>query len=412
MNNKKKNILVILPWLPFPFTNGGNQAMYNGIASIKDKANVVVIYFDYNRDNHKVDRDRMVQMLGNVEIIPLIIFNRNSKIKFLGWLYNKLCSTFFTGNSDYLSERMLMPFRPLPQECIDFIRNLIVQQHIEIVQMEMIPTLPIVLSLPENVKKVFVHHEIRYVFNELLLKNIGDTKYRQSNLTISKIIELGLLKRCDAIITLSQSDKEKLVKEGLSEDKVHSSIAVVNSISDGKIHIDNYNILTFVGAEKHVPNRVGIRWFLNNCWSKLLDEDKTYQLHIIGEWTDETIKEITSSYTGVKFLGYVDDLSKSIMDTIMIVPITIGSGIRMKILEAATCGIPFVSTEIGAEGLPFVDKINCFLANDPESFVEDVIKLKDINLRRRLAESSKIIVDKEYSMEALCSNRMNIYNVV
>ena len=45
-----------------------------------------------------------------------------------------------------------------------------------------------------------------------------------------------------------------------------------------------------------------------------------------------------------------------IANTIMIVPITIGSGIRMKILEAISNGVPVVSTSIGAQGLPLEDK--------------------------------------------------------
>jgi glycosyltransferase involved in cell wall biosynthesis len=412
MNTNKKNILIVLPWLPYPFTNGGNQAMFNGIAAIKDKANVFVVYLEYNRDQHKTEREKMGRLLDDVKIVPFIINNRNSKLKFLCWLFDKLCFRFFSGDGDYLSQRMITAFRPLPQEFLEFTLDLIDQQHIEIVQMEMIPTLPLILSLPEKIKAVFVHHEIRYIFNDQFIRNIGQTMYRQSNLNVAKMIEIGMLKKCDAVITLSESDKDKLIGVGINEKKIYPSIAVVNSVSDGRIHIENCNILTFVGAEKHAPNRVGIRWFLNNCWIKLKKADSTYQLRIIGEWSDETKKKIKTQYEGVQFLGYVENLSDYLADTIMIVPLTIGSGIRMKILEATTIGIPFVSTKIGAEGLPFIDGSNCFLADEPELFIKDILKLKDIDLRRKFAESSMYIVNNKYSLDALSSNRLKIYNEI
>lgn len=408
----KKNILIILPWLPYPFSSGGNQAMYNGIAAIRNKANVTVVYIDYNRDQHIVDRNKMTKLLDNVEIIPFIYSNRNTKWKFINWLFDKFGNSFCGKNGDFLTDRMYLSYKPLPSEYIDFIGDIVTRKGIEIVQMEMIATLPLVLSLPETVKKVFVHHEIRYVFNELYLKNIGETIYRQANLAIAKIMEVGLLKKCDAIIALSQTDKEKLMAEGIRENKIFPSIAVVNSIAEGKVHTISHNILSFVGAETHIPNQVGIKWFLENCWGKLQNETEPYQLRIIGKWSKATIKQLTEKYKNIYFPGYIENLSDILSNTIMIVPITIGSGIRMKILEAASIGIPFVSTTIGAEGLPFINEENCFLADTPEAFVEGILKLKNANLRRKFAESSMVIIKDSYSIEALGANRMSIYSVV
>lgn len=72
----------------------------------------------------------------------------------------------------------------------------------------------------------------------------------------------------------------------------------------------------------------------------------------------------------------------------MIVPIRIGSGIRMKLLEASNLGIPFVSTTVGAEGLPFKHKQDCLLADSVDSFVECILAMKELPLQRKLANNA------------------------
>ena len=96
----------------------------------------------------------------------------------------------------------------------------------------------------------------------------------------------------------------------------------------------------------------------------------------------------------------------------MIVPITIGSGIRMKILEAASMGIPFVSTTVGAEGIPLRDGHDCFLTDSPNTFVEDIVKLQDKELKLLFIQNANCMVCENYSLEALRRNRLEIYNTV
>ena len=94
----------------------------------------------------------------------------------------------------------------------------------------------------------------------------------------------------------------------------------------------------------------------------------------------------------------------------MIVPITIGSGIRMKILEAASRGVPFVTTTVGVEGIPVENGVHCFVADTPGDFFEAVVKLQDTELRRRFAVNANQLVKKCFSVEALRKNRLDIYN--
>ena len=84
----------------------------------------------------------------------------------------------------------------------------------------------------------------------------------------------------------------------------------------------------------------------------------------------------------------------------------------MKILEAASLGIPFVSTTVGAEGLPFENGRDCFKADTPEYFVKAIVDLKDKSLREKFAQNANTIVKENYSMGALRKNRLEIYEKV
>ena len=168
--------------------------------------------------------------------------------------------------------------------------------------------------------------------------------------------------------------------------------------------------LSFVGPDTHSPNFVGITWFLENCWFALREININYRLSIIGNWSQEHITEYTAKYPNVEFLGFVDNLGDSIRGTIMIVPITIGSGIRMKILEACSIGVPFVSTSVGAEGIPVEDGKDCFIADNPKSFVEKLYKLRDVALQKRFVENAHNMILDNYSIEALRKNRLEIYS--
>jgi hypothetical protein len=112
---------------------------------------------------------------------------------------------------------------------------------------------------------------------------------------------------------------------------IYDSFAVVQKADKTPSREFNAHKLVFVGPQSSPPNVLALEFFLDNCWLNLLKMDNEYNLNVIGNWSQEKITELTKSYRNVNFLGFVDKLADSISDSIMIVPITIGSGIRMKI---------------------------------------------------------------------------------
>ena len=155
-----------------------------------------------------------------------------------------------------------------------------------------------------------------------------------------------------------------------------------------------------------------MKWFLDNVWEELIQKDTSYELQIIGRWSHDRISELLNGHDHVRYLGFVEELASVLKDTIMIVPITVGSGIRMKILEAASMGIPFVTTSVGVEGIPVENGVHCLVADTPEGFCDAVLRLQDGELKTRLASNANRMVAERFTLDALRNNRLNIYSMM
>lgn len=405
----KRNILVVLTNLPYPLNCGGNQAMFNGIDCIKNDYNVYCVYRGGIKNQYYKEKRILEKMWGNVKIYPYIEKEKLfSPLNFFNHVVFKLKKKMFGSLEVYKSSEMIEFFDIQPAGLYDYVNTLIEELKIDIIQIEMVSRMNIVLGLPKSVKTIFVHHELRYVINELTMSKLPYNSYRQACTNCAKIMEIGTLNQFDAVITLSYIDTDKLKKAGVTTN-IYTSFAIVNTKKNGELTSKGDHILTFCGPESHNPNILAVNWFLEHCWNNLLREDNSFIFRIIGKWSEETVRAIRKKYANVEFTGFVENLEEVLKNTISIIPLTVGSGIRMKILEASTIGVPFVSTTIGAEGLPFVNGEDCYITDDPIIFVEDLLALRDNNLRLRFIKSSNNIVNKYYSIEALRKNRIAVY---
>ena len=410
-----KNVLFVLPFFPYPFISGGHQAIFNGINAVRDNVNVFITYCEYPEYQMIAEKAEFAKATDNkVSVLPFILPSSSKGDRLLNIIYRikyrfkRLISgkNISPKHDDY--GEWNNQFFDINGPFLDHINALIEQYNIDIVQCEMLEMSPVVFALPQQVKKIFVEHEIGFVRKQLCLDVKGDKSALGAvQLGMNKSLEVELLNKFDVVVTLSSIDTNKLIEAGVTT-KIHTSFAIVNSSIRKSISSHFSNTLVFIGPEWHPSNKAGLLWFLENCWDMLMSSGQ-YELNVIGNWRPETAKEIESKYSGVHFLGFVKDLTSVMQNTIMIVPITIGSGIRMKILEACSFGIPFVSTSVGMEGLPFTTEKDCLIADTPEMFVQSIISLKDDNKRKMIIDSAQSIVQSYYSLNSLALNRMLCY---
>ena len=411
-----KNVLFIEPFCPYPLVSGGHQAIYNGIAAMRDVANVYVVYAHTSwKDYSEAGRLELEKRFPFVHVLHYGLAEKSAgqfwfKLKRrIRRAWNKWIDKIHPPKTD-VNDYRSWGFAPQPDNYAQYINKLIEQYHIDVVQVEMCFLLSMVLDLPKHVKKIFVHHELRYVREELRLKNLDVPQSIRNEVTIHKFEEVGLLNMYDEIVVLSPIDKQKLIEVGVTK-PILTSFAVVNSVD--KLAAEEKrawkHVLTFVGPEAHDPNYDGVKWFLENCWMELQSKNSDYRLRIIGKWSKKTADQIQQQYPNVEFAGFVDDLGEALAETVMIVPLRVGSGIRMKILEAGAYGIPVVSTRVGAEGLMINDGEDILLGDGAKEFVDAIVRLEDKSLREKMGNSLKQRIGEMYSPDALRTNRERLY---
>lgn len=410
-----KNILFILPWLPYPLKSGGHQAIFNGIKAVVEDYNVFITYDKNENDDDSEEQANLSKALGHiVTILPFIKKVQPQKQSFLLRCYLRFWN---------IKERIKKFFHP-KQKIYNlyffkiavsdnkknlFINDLIKSYNINIVQCEMIARISDVLYLPSNIKKIYVQHQIDYIRNQLDLQQQNLISKYKEELYQSKQSEIFLLNQFDSIIALSEHDKNIMEKDGVST-PINVSPAIVSTEFHPFISTTKKKVLSFVGPSRHPPNVAGLQWFLENCWNELKKKDADYTLQIIGEWAHSLKQAFSRKFPEIKFCGFVPNLEEAVKNTIMIVPINVGSGIRMKILEAISLGIPVVSTVIGAQGLPLKDQIDCFITDDAQTFVLDILKLKDTDVQQRMVENAQRKTTNSYSFTNMKTTRLKLYN--
>ena len=116
----------------------------------------------------------------------------------------------------------------------------------------------------------------------------------------------------------------------------------------------------------------------------------------------------------IDLLGFVDDVQPLFSTAaVFVCPISSGSGVRVKLLEAFACGIPVVSTYLGAEGLARTDGEFCALADDAPSFAAHVIGLlRDADGAAQMAARARREVEANWDMAVITQRLTDKYREI
>jgi glycosyltransferase involved in cell wall biosynthesis len=419
----KINILIVTPFLPYPLNSGGNIAQYEMIDGIRDEYNVTLV-FPLNR-SQKAHFFELQTKWSNVTFYPFF-YNLKSKFKglftrrlpvkyshFLDRFYGKgrteceeddsiiRSSTLFRSSSEHVNP-----------EFIVHVKKVISQNKVDQVQVEFFELISLVSYLPQTLRKIFIVHELRYIREQRELALLGmQSAYHQFLLTKNKGFELSFLDQYDTIVPVTIDDFQALNKE-FTREKLFLSPLTIKQRKTKYTKFYFENSLIFLGGDDHVPNRHGLNWFITKCWKDLKNKYPALQLRVIGKWSDAN-KELYNAYPNITFAGFVEDLGKVIQNGIFIVPIYIGSGMRMKIIDAVAYGTPIVTTTIGVEGFTLKNERDCLVANNPDDFVQQIKRvMNDEALANTLIKNATQTLSDEHSYDKSISRRRQLYSSV
>lgn len=406
------NIVIVTSILPFPLNSGGAQAQYNMIEQLRKKHHLALVY-PQNANNSTKSLAELKKHWPDVKFFPYPYLAQLSHLPFIcEKAVRAIKLLLMPNNRTFKVERILKPYGyPLTQKFIRFVRKVINEHRADLLQVEFYPYLGLVEKVKPTIKTLFIHHEIRFVRDERMMQELCPTPKEQNTMQKQMREEIRLLNTYDAIVTLTDVDGQTLRQHGTTSPIFVSPAGINTPISNYK---DRHNAVFFIGGFGHAPNQEGILWL----FEKVLPLVKGYPVDALPEfgivgagWKRSWLPSITTF--NIKLYGFVDNMVAVTAGGIMLVPILSGSGMRMKILEAAALGMPIVTTCVGKEGLDFADEVHCLVADTPQAFAYAIARLlKDASLRRELALNAQALFKMKYSIEKLADIRQQIYSKI
>lgn len=209
-------------------------------------------------------------------------------------------------------------------------------------------------------------------------------------------------KKSDLIFSMSEHDREQILTVLPSA----SVTSMPNGVDTQKLQpmaAEKTPTLVFVGWMRHFPNLDAVRWLLRDIWPLIKVRHDTVVLKLCGGGMPEELRQLAEADPSIEHMGFVDDIASEVgRATLSIVPIRIGSGSRLKVLESMALGTPIVSTHIGSEGIAVEHQRHLWLADEPQQIADAVLALLDQpELIAGLALRGRQLVEEQYDWQAI-----------
>lgn len=171
--------------------------------------------------------------------------------------------------------------------------------------------------------------------------------------------------------------------------------------------------VVFVGGANWFPNRDALTYFCDEILP--LIRNSLPDVHV--RWVGRASPELQAAFLrdhSVDLTGYVSDIRPFVRDAAcFVVPLRVGGGTRLKILDAWALGKAVVSTSVGCEGLAAQDGENILIRNTPKDFADAVaLVLRDRALRERLQRRARRTAEELYAWDAIGRNMVEEYRAV
>ena len=433
---KKKKILFITPYVPYPLNSGGNQAFFNMVDYLRSRMSVSILLYP----RHSSEKRNVNALKEKWPDVTFCLYapqpekdgGQGPRVRhplYLKWLLKAHASLTrkirrqqrkVVGQEelprDWVRAKSTIPmstFGGLEAGYVNYVAQ-VARSGFDIVQVEFYEMIALGYVLPEDVETIFVHHELRYVRNANEMRLFQEVNAMDRLLyDVSRDYERAALCRYKHVITLTEVDRQQLAEFIGRADRIHVSPAVV-SLPEG----DNRTFqpatthrLTFVGSEDHYPNLDAVLWFCHEVVPVLRRKGFRFSFQVIGNWHSPYVQALKKNCPELELVGYVEDLHAFQRGSVALVPIRIRAGMRMKIMDAISAGVPFVTTPKGVEGLDFRDGEECLTASDAPAFADAVIRLSDdTELQERLSARAWKRLGELYDFPQLLRTRMAIYD--
>jgi polysaccharide biosynthesis protein PslH len=224
--------------------------------------------------------------------------------------------------------------------------------------------------------------------------------------------ELSIAGQVDLNLTVSDHDAGVLQSQGEGIRCLTVPAGVELDDFRGERVAERPRSVLWMGSLGWVPNQDSFWWFYKSIVPEIVRREPHVRITVVGSNPPREIVELR--HPNVEILGYVEDLrSVMSMSQVCVVPLRIGSGIRIKLLEMFAGRRAVVSTSIGCEGLGVEDGRHLLIADEPASFAAAVVRLmSDERLRTDIGDRAREHVELHYGWERIAAQFEEAYRSV
>jgi len=372
-------ILFLSRWFPFPTDNGSKLRIYNLLRGLADRHEVHLLSFaDEPADAEKKE---LQAICATVRVAPWREFRPSNLSALMGFFHpqpRSLIDTYSAEMENAIQQALLGE---------DF--DLVILSQWQMAAYR---------HLVKDVPALFEEIEVGVLY-EQYQKAAGLARMRAA-LTWHKhrrFLDRVLMGETCTVV----SEKEQsLLLSLVSEADIHVIPNAVSVQSYEHVHeAPEPDTMIFTGSFRYRPNYEAMIWFAGFVLPLIQEQIPHVRLTITGDPAGLPFP----AYQGVVQTGFVDNIYPLIARSwVSVVPLLVGGGTRLKILEAMALGTPVVSTSKGAEGLNAQPGKQLLIGNTAEQFArQTIVLLRDVDLRKRLAVDALRFVKEQYDWEAV-----------
>jgi glycosyltransferase involved in cell wall biosynthesis len=189
----------------------------------------------------------------------------------------------------------------------------------------------------------------------------------------------------------------------LAQEAPDVSVRVLSNIHHAEVQsatLDDRRDVLFVGNFAHPPNVDAIVWFVKGILPLVIEQRPGVRLRVVGGGAPPKVHELASA--SVEILGWVPDLEPVYARTrVTVAPLRYGAGVKGKIGESLSHGVPVVTTHVGAEGMGLVDDNTARVVDTEAGFAEAIVGLLTNDEQwSRISAAGLACVEERFGAEA------------
>jgi glycosyltransferase involved in cell wall biosynthesis len=384
-------ILYIATQYPLPVNNGVKMRVWSLLRAIASAGHEIMLATFADPDDADSTENELRAVCKDCEIIRRRTESMSGSTNYLARLAGVLSSSPFTINRCRSDEMRTALERRLNTGAFDLVLcdNVFTTVNLP-------PTLLPILLNSHNLEHLVLQ---RYAEQE---SNPAKALYARTEAAKLRRFEVAACKRAALVMVCSRLDGEIL--ERLCPGLKTAVVPNVVDVRDYEMATDeDPDTIVYQGGMDWLPNRDALYYFVRTILPLIQKEIPNVRLIAAGRNPPPEFRARFADVSALKFTGTLPDLRPVVAKAaVSIVPLRVGSGTRLKILESAALGKAIISTTIGVEGLDFVPGKEILVEDDPDAFASNVIELlRDPARRKAMGQAARNRVAQDYDVRAL-----------